>query len=236
MIRSFTIVCFTLFLCQNLKAQGNHVLFGIGPSLLYVDNNSGLYKKFQFQVRPALTLSVNKQLTENIGLRGTLGAQMLYSGEYDLSYAERIAEWGQEGQAFEFKGAGYYVDVMPIFTSNPNSLGMTMSQIQFYAGLGFGLMFVQREQKTLENGIVEEGELIAGEIVRSKETSLIPNIPLRVGFGTNTGNHWDYGLEFVLITSLNSELDGNNINYNAMKPDLSGQILFTVKRYFGRAW
>lgn len=236
MLRSFIIVCFILLLSENVKAQGNHVLLGIGPSLVYVDNNSGVYKKFKFQVRPALTLSVNKQLTENIGLRGTLGAQMLSSGEYDFSKAKRIAKWGETGQAFDFKGTGYYVDVMPVFTSNPNSLGMTMSQIQFYAGLGFGLMFVQREQKTLENGVVEDGELISGEIITSNETSLLPNIPLRVGFSTNSGNHWDYGLEFVLITTFSSELDGNNIRHNNINPDLAGQILFTVKRYFGRAW
>lgn len=217
-------------------AQGDHISIGIGPSMVYVDNNSGVYQDLNFKVKPAFTASYNKQMTENIALRGTFGVQFLNSGEYDLSFIKRISNWGKQDQAFDFKGTGYFVDVLPVFTTNPNALGMLMSTLQFYAGIGFGGMFVQREQKTLLNGVVEDGELIEGDFVTTNETSFSPYIPFKTGISTNLSGDWDFGLEFSLFVTMNSELDGNNIKHNQINPDMASQILFKVKRYIGPAW
>lgn len=237
MIKNVISVFFIICFYHTVSAQGDHISIGIGPSLIYSDN-SGLYKKFRFKVQPAITLSINKQINEYVGLRGSLGTQIFNSGDYK-DYdpnPKRLVNWGNEDQAFGFKGTGYFADVMPVFTTNPNAAGMLMSSLQFYAGLGFGVMFVEREQETLKNGVIIDKVLVEGDIITSNETNFIPYVPIRTGLSTNLSGDWDFALEFALLITTNSELDGNNIKYNQVNPDMSGQILFTVKRYFGSAW
>ena len=219
---------------QNLFAQGDHLSIGFGPSLIYSDN-SGEYRNFKFKVEPAITISYNKQITEYVGLRGSVGAQKFNSGDYDLAYPGKIINWGNQGQAFGYKGTGYFADLMPVFTSNPNAAGMITATVLFHVGLGFGVMFVKREQKTLKNGVLGDG-IMEGDVITSNKTNFLPYVPLRTGFSTNLSGDWDFTLEFVLMTTLNSELDGNNIKDKELTPDMSGQIQFIVKRYFGQAW
>jgi len=235
MLRNFIFIIMVMCFSRSLLAQGNHFSIGIGPSLLYSDN-SGDYRQFGFKIQPAITLSFNQQLSENIGLRGSVGAQIFNSGDYYLLLPKTRTIWGNNDQAFGFKGRGYFADLMPVFTTNPNSSGMLNSSLQFYAGLGLGLMFVEREQETLKNGIVKGGVLISGDIISSNENSLIPYVPIRTGVSTNLSGNWDFALEFVLMTALSSELDGNNMKAKLLTPDMSGQIQFVVKRYFGQAW
>lgn len=237
MIRFFVCLFFSVCFCQRLSAQGNYFSLGIGPSLIYADN-SGNYHDFKFKVQPAFTLSVSKQINEHFSAKGSIGAQMFKSGDYkDYNISTKaIVKWGDSDQAFDFKGTGYFVDAMPIFTTNPNELGMLMSSLQFYAGLGFGVMFVDREEKILKNGVIEKGQLVSGDLVTTDDTSVIPYVPVRTGFSTNTSSDWDFALEFVLIVTTNSELDGNNIKDKSIRPDMSGQIQLCVKRYFGKNW
>jgi len=235
MIKSFIVFFLTMGFYQNLFAQGDHLSFGFGPSLLYSDN-SGEYRNFKFKVKPAITFSYNKQINEFLGLRGSIGAQMFNSGGYDPLNSKYVINWGNQDQAFDFKGTGYFADFIPIFTTNPNALGMIASSLQFYAGLGFGFMFVDREQETLKNGVLKDGVLVEGDIIISNETSFIPYVPFKTGISTNLSGDWDFALEFVLITTTNSEIDGNNIKTKEVAPDMSGQIQFIVKRYLGQAW
>ncbi len=235
MIRRFLVVIFIVSICQTSWAQGDHLTLGIGPSLVYGDN-SGIYQDFKFKVLPAMSLSFNKQMTENITVRGSLGAQMINSGDFYRLNSKKVIRWGDQDQAFSYKGTSYFADAMPIFMTNPNEMGMLMSTFQFYAGLGLGIMFVEREQNTLKNGLLTDGVLTEGDVVTSKETNVLPYIPTRIGLSTNSGGDWDLGLEFVLITALNSKLDGNNIKDKSLSPDMSGQILITVKRYIGKSW
>ena len=238
MIRRFLVVIFIVSICQTSWAQGDHLTLGIGPSFVYGDN-SGEYSNFKFKVLPAMSLSFNKQMTENITVRGSIGVQMINSGDYadyDGENTKKLIRWGDQDQAFSYKGTSYFADAMPIFMTNPNEMGMLMSTFQFYAGLGLGIMFVEREQNTLKNGLLTDGVLTEGDVVTSKETNVLPYIPTRIGLSTNSGGDWDLGLEFVLITALNSKLDGNNIKDKSLSPDMSGQILITVKRYIGKSW
>tara|TARA_R110002020_G_scaffold376262_1_gene587394 strand:- start:549 stop:1259 length:711 start_codon:yes stop_codon:yes gene_type:complete len=236
MIKKITIALFIICLSQSVLAQGDHLSLGIGPALLYSDN-SGIYREFKFKVQPAITLSINKQLNEYIGLRGSVGLQLLNSGQYYLELPKQMVKWGNKDQAFAFKGQGYFADVMPVFTTNPNSAGMMMSSLQFYAGAGFGVMYAQRNQEVLKNGLVLNDLLEEGEIIKSKESDLIPYVPVRTGISTNLNGDWDFALEFVLLVTTNSEVDGNNIiDKRITVVDMSGQIQFTVKWYFGPAW
>ncbi len=203
--------------------------------MIYADN-SGIYRDFKFKVKPAITLSINKQVNEYVGIRGSLGAQIFDSGDYALLNPKKLIKWENEDQAYGFKGTGYFADLVPIFTTNPNAEGMLMSSIQFYAGLGFGVMFVKREQKTLKNVVLEGGVLAEGDVITSNETSFLPYVPIKTGISTNLSGDWDFALDFVLLITTNSELDGNNLDSNTVKPDMSGQIQFTVKRYFGPSW
>ncbi|MEB2778401.1 hypothetical protein SYJ56_24035 [Algoriphagus sp. D3-2-R+10] len=184
-------------------------------------------------------------MNEFVGLRGSIGIQIFNAGGYYPVNSQKVINWGNEDKPFDSKGRGYFADVMPMLTTNPNAAGMLMSSIQFYAGLGFGVMFVEREQKTLKNGVLINGvkgrheivgELVEGDIITSDETSFVPYIPLRTGISTNFSGDWDFALEFVLIVATNSELDGNNMKDKKITPDMSGQIQFTAKWYFGQAW
>ncbi len=238
MIRRFFVVFMITCICQTSWAQGDHITFGIGPSFIYGDN-SGEYSSFKFKVLPAVSLSINKQITENITLRGSLGVQMINSGDYedyDGNNIKKLIRWGDQDQAFGYKGTSYFADVMPFFMTNPNEMGMLMSTFQFYAGLGLGVMLVNREQDVLKNGIATDNVLTQGDIVTYKETNVLPYIPTRIGLSTNSGKDWDLGIEFVLLTTLNSELDGNNIKDKTLSPDMSSQILITIKRYIGKSW
>jgi hypothetical protein len=235
MIRRSIIIFIITCVCHASWAQGDHLTVGIGPSMIYGDN-SGQYRDFKFKILPAISLSFNKQVNENIAVRGSLGAQMLNSGDYDVPYPKKLVRWGDQDQAYRYKGMAYLADAMPIFMTNPNEMGMMMSTFQFYVGLGVGAMFVDREQETLKNGIIEDDALISGDIITSKVSNVIPYIPTRIGISTNSDSDWDIGLEFVLIVTTNSKLDGNNIDYNGIAPDMAGQILFTVKRYIGKRW
>lgn len=235
MIKNFIVLLLVMCFWHNVHAQGDHISIGIGPSLIYGDN-SGEYSKFKFKVQPAITLSINKQINEFVGLRSSIGVQSFNSGDYDLAYPRVLIKWGDKNQAFGYKGRGYFADVMPVFTTNPNAAGMLMSSFQFYAGLGLGIMFVEREQRTLKNGVLENGVIREGEIITSNETNFIPYIPVRTGLTTNLSGDWDFGLEFVLMTTTNSKLDGNNIQDKTINLDMTGQIQLTAKWYFGPAW
>ncbi len=234
MTRIFIVLFLTICFCQKSAAQGDYFSVGIGPSMIYGDN-SGEYRDFKFKIQPAIALSISKQINENLALRGTIGAQPMESGDYDLAYPKKIIKWGNENQAFGFTGTGYFADFLPVFTTNPNASGMLMSTLQFYAGLGFGMMLVEREQKVLKNGSFEN-EVLEGDIVISNDSNLIPYIPLKTGIGTNLSGDWDFALEYALLVTTGSKLDGNNIKDKTFSPDMSSQIMFTVKRYFGKAW
>lgn len=221
--------------CHSLSAQGDYISLGIGPSMLYADN-SGEYRDFQFKIQPAITLSFNRQISEYVGIRGSIGGQNINSGDYDLKYPKKLIRWGDQDQAFRYKGAGYFADLTPIFTTNPNAAGKLTSSVQFYAGLGLGALYVVRDQEILKNGVFQEDELTEGNIIKTTETNVIPYIPIRTGFSTNLSGNWDFALEFVLMTTLNSKIDGNVIKDKSLAPDMSGQIQFVVKRYFGQAW
>jgi hypothetical protein len=234
MVRRSIFIFITFCICHTSWAQGDHFTLGIGPSMVYGDN-SGIYRDFRFKILPAISLSFNKQRDENIGLRGSLGVQMLNGGEYDLRRPKKLIEWGDQDQAYSFKGIAYSLDAMPIFMTNPNEMGMMMSTFQFYMGVGLGVLYVDREQKTWKNGILEDGEL-TGDIVTTNESNIIPYIPTRIGVTTNSGEDWEIGLELVLNVTTNSKLDGNTIKDKTISPDMTGQILFTVKRYIGRRW
>lgn len=232
LVFGFFLVCF----CQTVSAQGNYISLGLGPSLLYSDN-SGIYRESKFKIQPTISLSYNKQINDFIGLRGSLGVQFLNSGDYYLEKPRHMVKWGDKDQAYSFTGHGYFADVMPVFTTNPNSSGKLSSTFQFYAGAGFGLMFVQREQKIFKNGLVQFNDIIEGETIITSDSDLIPYVPIRTGINTNLSGDWDFGLEFVLLVTTNSEVDGNNIlDKRITKVDMSGQILLSVKRYIGSPW
>ncbi len=199
-------------------------------------DNAGEYRAFKLKVTPAATLAYNKQLTDFWSLRANVGAQILNSGGFDALTHRRVINWGNQDQAFDFTGIAYFADITPIFITNPNSAGMVTSTLQFYAGLGLGYMYVEREQQVLKNGMVLQDVLVRGDIVESSQSSILPYIPLRLGISTNLEYSWDYALEFCLFTALNSELDGNILQTKTLRPDMMGQIQITVKRYIGWAW
>ncbi len=235
MFKNILSLIFFVSIYQLSMAQGDFVSIGVGPGMLYADN-SGEYRAFKFKIQPAATISINKQISDFLSVRANIGAQMLNSGGYDPLNHRRVVNWGNQDQAFDFTGIAYFLDVTPILITNPNSQGMVASPFHFYAGLGFGAMYVEREQKVLKNGLIIDGELVQGDIITTNENNIVPYIPLKIGVSTNLEYEWDYAVEFSLMTGLNSEIDGNNMKTKTLQPDMIGQILFTVRRYIGRPW
>jgi len=229
---SFLLLCF-IYKNSNAQYIRDYISLGIGPSMLYADN-AGEYTAFKFKILPSASLSYNTQVGYLLDLRATIGSQMLNSGGFDPLTAQRVVRWGNNDQAFDFKGNAYYGDIIAVFNLNPNSPGRAGEVANLYAGVGIGIMHVRRDQEILKNGKIKNNILLEGEIVKSKQSSTLAYVPVRVGISTNLESSWDYSFEFSLFTALNSELDGNHMQTKRIKPDMMGQFQIVIVRYFGR--
>lgn len=213
--------------------ERQHVALGIGPSMIYADN-AGLYSTLDFKILPVFTLSYNHQLSDFFDIRGTLGSQLLNSGGFDPIESGRVAQWGLTDQAFDFKGVGYFLDVMPVYNINPNTRGRAGEVVNFYAGLGIGVINVQREQEVLKDVTRINGVFVNGTIVESKQSDTSIYIPLRLGMSTNLEYDWDFAFEASALTTTSTNLDGNNIQYKSIKPELLLQFQVVLIRYLAR--
>src|SRR5690554_7366474 len=64
---------------------------GLGPAMMYGDN-TGINRDFKFKVLPALTVDYNKKLHTFFDVRGSLGWQMVNSGDfYNMKQINKIA-------------------------------------------------------------------------------------------------------------------------------------------------
>ncbi|SDZ29246.1 MULTISPECIES: hypothetical protein [Rhodonellum] len=237
MMRTFISILILLCTLKISNAQyiRDHISIGIGPSMLYGDN-AGEYTAFKFKILPSATLAYNNQIADIMDLRATFGVQMLNSGGYDPLNTGRVVRWGDNDQAFDFKGNAYFGDIMSVVNFNPNIPGRAGEIANFYAGLGLGVMYVNRDQEVLKNGRIENEILLEGEIIKSKQSTTLAYLPFRVGVSTNLESDWDYSFDFSLFTALDSGLDGNNMKTKRIKPDMMGQFQIVIKRYFGRSW
>ncbi|ERM82269.1 hypothetical protein P872_18980 [Rhodonellum psychrophilum GCM71 = DSM 17998] len=226
-ILALTFLLFGFSEALHAQQSRDHVSLGVGPSMVYGEN-TGDFSSFKFKMLPAMAFSYNKQLSHRFDLKSTIGAQWMNSGGYENISDQTVIEWGNNGQAFDFKGIGFFADVMPVYNFNPEVRNRVPDVVSFYAGLGVGVMHVVREQK------VTNFTPMSGNVIEiSDKSTTAAYIPFRFGVSSNLDFDWDYALEFTAITMTNSEIDGNNMKNKLVNPDILMQVQIIVKRYIG---
>lgn len=201
---------------------------GVGPAMMYGDN-TGITRKFKFKVLPALTLDYHKRLHTFFDLRGSVGWQMVNSGNfYNTKTTAKIAE---SNLPHGFKGNAFYADVMPIFHVNPNQSGYLPALYKVYLGAGLGLAHVRRTDRYLS--VIGEdiyGEAILGNARSLEGSNTSVYVPLRAGVTKDVNEDWEIGLEPTMMISFFGQLDGNDQQQKVIKPDILFQFQFFVRR------
>lgn len=235
MLRIFTTVLISLFFVGNVYSQGSrdHITVGYGLGMIYADN-AGLYKSFDFKMRPAFTLAYSKELSERFDFRTSFGGQFISSGEFRSLNSPIIVEWGNNGQAYFFDGNAFFLDVMPVLQLNPNKSGRAGEPVNLYMGLGIGGLYSQRAQRVLRDGVLENGIFVEGFVERSNQTLTTAYIPFKFGLSTNFEYEWDMGFEINIMTILSSDIDGNNMINKLFYPDVMVNMQLMVRRYLRR--
>lgn len=216
-----------------LAQSRDNISVGYGWGMIYGDN-SGLYKFMKFKMKPAFSAAYTKQLSDRLDLRLSGGGQVIESGEFRPLNSPIIIEWGDNGQAYYFRGITYQVDAVPLFIINPNQSGRAGESVNLYVGLGLGYLFSERAQRVLRDGQLQDGIYVSGFVERTNQTTSMPYIPFRFGISSNLEYEWDFALEFQANMLTGSSIDGNEMTNKLFKPDLLANFQFVVKRYIGR--
>ena len=196
--------------------RNNTISFGLGPSIVYAETG-GQYNRFDFAVRPALSLAFGKKISPLINIQATGGIQWIGSGGSPSEDA--IDQWLANESAISFSGQAYYLDLMPVFNFMPFHHHMQRNYINFYGGMGIGLL--QANTKRFYSLEENSAEYIA----------IFPTayIPLRAGMSYSIGNLYDISLEGSLFLTFTDDLDGNQ-NWNAFNDHLI-QMQIVFKKY-----
>jgi len=216
---------FFISFSQAQDDRSDRVGIGVGPAKMYGDN-TGVHSKFQFKVLPVLSVDYSKKIDTFFDIKGTLGWQMVNSGDfYNTEQIDKIAE---SNLPHAFRGNIYYADVMPVYHINPNQSGYLPSLIKVYTGLGLGYYYSQRTDE----------KLILNDPARRTETYSANDsgiyIPFRLGIYKDLQSDADIGLEATLVVSPFSELEGNDQQQKRIKSDMLMQIQFYYRIFIGK--
>jgi hypothetical protein len=206
---------------QNLQKEIiprlNKVYLGVGPSFMYADNAGGV-RNSQFKIRPAASLAYGRQVNSFMEVRGTFGFQMLESQDRSYYQDSVLIRWVAADQALGIKGNAFYFDLMPLFHL-PVDRHIDRSDLNIYAGVGIGVMVVDKEEaRVINNTPTIEHHSIS-----------LAYIPIRGGVSYRIGDHGDLALEGTILATLSDEIDGN-VGFNRFNDHLfQAQIVY--KRY-----
>lgn len=201
---------------------------GFGPAMMYGDN-TGVTRKFKFKVLPALTVDYHKKLHTFFDVRGSLGWQMVNSGDfYNTRTIEKIAV---SNLPHGFEGNAFYADIMPVFHLNPNMSGYLPAMYKVYLGTGIGVAHVRRTDRYLSVvGETLSGEGVLGNPRSMKGSNTSVYVPFRAGVTKDFRQDWEIALEPIMLVSFFGELDGNDQQQKIIKPDILFQFQFFVRR------
>jgi len=225
-----------LSIAANLQAQRTRDYFtiGIGPSMIYGDNTVN-YPNLDFKISPSVSIGYNEQISHHFDVRATVGAQLLNSGntlrQINPEDISKVVDWGLSGQAKDFLGQAYYMDVMPVYNFRPVMPEMVGYPWLYYAGAGIGVMHVNRHEEIMVG--INDFEAADYEILIQRRSTTTAYIPLRAGVSTNFEKDYDIGLEFSAFLTTGSEIDGNNIRRKLVGADMLFQIQLVAKVYLG---
>jgi len=199
--------------------------------MLYGDN-AGRYRQFRFDVSPAFSFSYSRELSDELDIRATVGIQLISSGDFDANNIRKV-KWGEQSQAYKFTGQAFFLDGMAVYQFNPTPPGMVGYPINYYAGVGLGVILSDREDLiAMDVGQNFQG-LPTTIDTRENRSTITGYIPLRAGASTNLEGLWDMGFELTVINTT-SNFDGNNVKNKILPWDVLLQAQVTFKRYIGR--
>ena len=231
MKKILTVFICLLFISNIAEAQfhRDNISFGVGPSIIYGDN-AGIYSKLRVKAMPSFSLAYTYDYAQHWDIRTSVGIQFLDAGGIEQAPKKR---WLDAHQAYDFKGQSVYLDIMPVYQFNPIKPGNRKHMISYYAGLGLGVMHVQREAKLGISGPQNaEGESTWRSVSEDQSTTSL-YFPARVGISTNRFKQWDFGVEAVSFIATSNDIDGNTNRNKRIKPDMLFQLQFMVKRNLG---
>jgi hypothetical protein len=218
----------TLSVSEAQDDRTDRIGMGLGPAMMYGDN-TGINRKLKFKVLPALTLDYHKKLHTFFDVRGSLGWQMVNSGNfYNTRILQKIAK---NNLPHGFKGNAFFADVMPVYHVNPNQSGYLPAMYKVYLGIGLGVAHVARTDRYLS--IIGEdiyGEEILGSPRSIKDSNTSVYVPFRAGVSKDFREDWEIAIEPTLLVSFFGELDGNDLQQKIVKPDILAQFQFFVRR------
>lgn len=219
-------VLFFLCVSMNLSAQSfykemqsrdNIVSIGVGPSFTYLDNG-GQYRAINFEIKPSISASLTKRLTDRFEIRATGGAQWISSGGDPSDQV--TAMWAANNASFTAAGSVYYFDIMPSMYVVPFGNHMNRSMFNFYVGLGLGVMHASTDQT----------KSFSKDEVPTNEKITTGYVPIRGGISYTLGPFSDIALEGTMLATFTDNLDGN-VGFNRFGDHLvQGQIVY--RRYF----
>src|SRR5690606_13116571 len=210
-----------LTVAQNFQKEiiprPNTISLGVGPSFMYADNAGGI-RSSQFKIRPAASLAYGRDVNSFMKVRGTFGFQMLESQGPSYYSDAVLRRWVETDQALGIKGNAFYFDLMPLFHL-PVDRHINRSPLNIYAGVGLGVMLVDKEEARVINNT---------PTTEQRSLSLF-YVPIRGGVSYRIGDHGDLALEGTILATFSDDIDGN-IGFNKFNDHLfQAQIVY--KRY-----
>jgi len=205
-----------LFLTMIFASSGNNLLAqnfykeragrnqtvgaGIGPGFIFADNG-GIYRDFNFSLKPALSAHYGRRINSLLQLRATAGIQGLRSGgDYPVDV---LQVWDLRKSAFRFSGTALYADVMPIIQLFPFVNHMDRPTFNWYGGIGIGFL---QATSTLYYSMNQNSP-------SRKQRLLTASFPVRSGVSYRLGDFGDISLEGSLLLTMTDQIDGNS-GYN----------------------
>jgi len=229
-----SLILLSLPLTGQAQRPRDYFTIGIGPSIIYGDNTAN-FSNLDFKISPAISLGYNHQQSHHLDIRTTLGAQLLNSGntlrQISPEEVPSVVEWGLAGQAKDFLGQAFFIDIMPVYNLRPVQSDMVGYPWLYHVGAGLGIIHVNRNEEILVATINFEGT--DPEVLIQRRSTTAAYVPLRAGVSTNLEKDYDIGIEFSAFITTSSEIDGNNIRRKPIAADMLFQIQLIAKIYLG---
>jgi hypothetical protein len=199
-------------------SREKYVQLGAGPSFMYADNAGGL-RNVNFNVRPALAVSIGKKMNSLLDIKATLGYQRYKSQDTDYFDEQLVTNWGNKNYSVDTRSNIFFMDVMPSVYLFKFSNHAMRREFNINAGAGFGyLLAINRELRLKNQQTYTENELRSSFYV-----------PLRLGVSYRLGIYDDISLEGSLFLTFSDRIDGTK-EFNRFNDHLlQGQIVY--RRY-----
>jgi hypothetical protein len=201
---------------KDLVIPKNGVQVSGGPAFIYANNSGGL-RTLGFKLLPSVSIAYTHQINPYLSMRATTGVQWLQSNVQLKDEAKE--RWGQQDKAFGFRGQAFYADLMPMLQLFPaRHQGST---INFYAGAGIGMLYVNSTQFRMVNL----------QTVEKKENIFTGYIPIRGAIGKKLNETVELLLEGTFMATFSDQLDGN-VGKKYIQNDHLLQGNLGVKKFF----